>query len=73
MEYTIRPLTIEDYDKVFALWNGTEQSRRALNPIDDSREGIGRYLNAIRLHALPQKPGRRSSVLSFRDMTGAAG
>ena len=44
MEYTIRPLTIEDYDKVFALWNGTEQSRRALNPIDDSREGIGRYL-----------------------------
>ena len=44
MEYTIRPLTIEDYDKVFALWNGTEQSRRALNPIDDSREGIDRYL-----------------------------
>ena len=44
MEYRIRPLTIDDYDEIFNLWNCTEQSRRALNPIDDSREGIGRYL-----------------------------
>ena len=28
----------------FALWNSTEQSRRALNPVDDSPEGIARYL-----------------------------
>lgn len=40
----IRPVTIEDYDAVFHLWNCVEQSRRALNPVDDSREGIGRYL-----------------------------
>jgi len=40
----IRPVTIEDYDDIFALWNSTEQSRRALNPVDDSREGIERYL-----------------------------
>ena len=45
MGYKIRLLTIEDYDAAFDLWNSTEQSRRALNPIDDSREGIGRYLN----------------------------
>ena len=44
MEYTIRPVTIEDYDAIFELWNSTEQSRRALNPVDDSREGIDRYL-----------------------------
>ncbi len=44
VEYTIRKVTIEDYDRIFALWNSTEQSRRALNPVDDSREGIGRYL-----------------------------
>lgn len=37
-------MTIEDYDSVFALWNSTAQSRRALNPVDDSREGIERYL-----------------------------
>ncbi len=44
MEYTIRPVTIEDYDAIFELWNSSEQTRRALNPVDDSREGIGRYL-----------------------------
>ena len=44
MEYTTRLVTIEDYDEIFALWNSTEQSRRTLNPVDDSREGIERYL-----------------------------
>ena len=44
MEYAIRLVTIEDYDAIFKLWNSTEQSRRALNPIDDSREGISKYL-----------------------------
>ena len=44
MEYKIRPVTMDDYDAIFELWNHTEQSRRALNPIDDSREGIDRYL-----------------------------
>ena len=45
MEYTIRPVTMEDYAAIYELWNSTEQSRRALNPVDDSREGIERYLN----------------------------
>lgn len=43
MAYQIRKLTIEDYDAMLELWNSTEQSRRALNPVDDSREGIERY------------------------------
>ena len=44
MEIAIRHVTIEDYDKLYELWNSTEQSRRALNPVDDSRDGIARYL-----------------------------
>ena len=44
MEIAIRNVTIEDYDKLYELWNSTEQSRRALNPVDDSRDGIARYL-----------------------------
>ena len=44
MDYTTKIVTIEDYDELFALWNSTEQSRRALNPVDDSRDGIERYL-----------------------------
>lgn len=44
MEYTVRQVTIKDYDAIYELWNSTEQSRRTLNPVDDSREGIERYL-----------------------------
>ena len=44
MEYTIRKVSTEDYDAIYELWNSTEQIRRALNPVDDSREGITRYL-----------------------------
>ncbi len=44
MEYGIKQVTIEDYDAIYELWNSSEQSRRALNPVDDSREGIERYL-----------------------------
>ena len=44
MDYKIRLVTTGDYDSLYALWNSTEQSRRALNPVDDSRAGIERYL-----------------------------
>ena len=44
MAYIIRKVSAEDYDAIYELWNSTEQSRRALNPVDDSREGIARYL-----------------------------
>lgn len=44
MGITIRPVIMEDYDKIYALWNSTPQTKRAMNPVDDSREGIERYL-----------------------------
>lgn len=40
----IRLATIADYDGILELWNSEEQSRRAMNPVDDSREGIERYM-----------------------------
>lgn len=44
MSVSIRLVTISDYDALYSLWCSTEQSRRALNTVDDSREGIERYL-----------------------------
>ncbi len=44
MDIKIRLVNIDDYDGIYALWNSTEQTRRAMNPVDDSREGIERYL-----------------------------
>ena len=44
MGIQIRNVTISDYDGIYRLWNSTEQTKRALNPVDDSREGIARYL-----------------------------
>ena len=44
MNITIRPVVIEDYNGIYELWNSTEQSRRGLNQVDDSRDGIERYL-----------------------------
>ena len=40
----LKPVTIDDYDDIYELWNHEKQTKRALNPIDDSREGIERYL-----------------------------
>ena len=39
---TIRPMTIADYDAVYALWLSIPGM--GLNNLDDSREGIARYL-----------------------------
>ncbi len=43
MAYLIRPMTIEDYDAVYALW----QSIRGfgIRSIDDSKEGTRRFLD----------------------------
>ena len=38
----IRIMTIEDYDAVYALWMSC--AGMGLNDLDDSREGIGRFL-----------------------------
>jgi N-acetylglutamate synthase len=39
---TIRLMTIADYDNIYTLWTGTPGV--GLNDVDDSREGIARYL-----------------------------
>ena len=44
MNMTIRLVTEKDYDAIYGLWNMTAETRRAMNPVDDSREGITRYL-----------------------------
>ncbi|MBQ6559841.1 MAG: GNAT family N-acetyltransferase [Erysipelotrichaceae bacterium] len=44
MDLEYRKVSYEDYDEIYALWNQTDETRRALNPIDDSREGFFRYL-----------------------------
>lgn len=38
----MRIMTIEDYDRVYALWMSCKNM--GFNDLDDSREGIGRYL-----------------------------
>jgi len=38
----IRMMTLEDYDEVYRLWLSTPNM--GLNSVDDTREGIGRYL-----------------------------
>ena len=44
MNIRIRPAAIDDYDGIYDLWNSAEQTRRAMNPVDDSRAGIERYV-----------------------------
>ena len=39
---TIRAMTLEDYDRVYALWLSCRGM--GLNNLDDSREGVGRFL-----------------------------
>ena len=38
----MRTMTIEDYDRVYALWMSCKNM--GFNDLDDTREGIGRYL-----------------------------
>ena len=40
--YVIRSMALEDYDRVYSLWLSC--SGMGLNSVDDSREGIARYL-----------------------------
>ncbi|MDO5150664.1 MAG: hypothetical protein Q4D76_14935 [Oscillospiraceae bacterium] len=37
MNIKMRTVVIDDYDNIYELWNSTE-SKRALNPVDDSRD-----------------------------------
>ena len=44
MGISFRNVCAADYDRIYELWTSAEQTRRAMNPVDDSREGIERYL-----------------------------
>ena len=44
MKITTRLVKIADYEDIYELWASTPQSKRALNPVDDSKKGIERYL-----------------------------
>ena len=39
-----RVLKEDDYDSLYELWTSQAMTKRALNPIDDSKQGITRYL-----------------------------
>ncbi len=42
MDFTIRIVAIDDYDNLYSLW--MQVPGMGLNDLDDSREGIARYL-----------------------------
>ena len=42
-DFTLTPMTMNDYDEVFALWHSI--SGFAMRSIDDSREGVERFLS----------------------------
>ena len=44
MDHHLRKVTIDDYDQIYELWTSDEFSKRALNPVDDTKEGIDKYL-----------------------------
>ena len=46
-EINFKTLTPADYDELWELWNQVEQTKRALNPVDDSREGITKVFGLV--------------------------
>lgn len=42
LEYKIRPMTLDDYDEVYALW--MQIHGFGIRSIDDSKEGVERFL-----------------------------
>ena len=39
-----RVLTEDDYDRLYELWVSQAMTKRAINPVDDSKDGITRYI-----------------------------
>ena len=64
----IRVMTIEDYDGVYALWKKIRGF--GIRSIDDSREGVGRFLKRNpTTSVVAEKTGRSWGVFSA-GMTG---
>lgn len=41
----IRNFSISDYDAVYSFWEGTDYARRGMRSLDDSREGIFKFIS----------------------------
>ncbi len=44
-DISFRKVELTDFDGIFELWNTVPETKRALNPVDDSFEGFSRYVN----------------------------
>ena len=66
----IRNMKPEDYDEVYALWLSCPGM--GLNNLDDSREGIARYLAGTLIPVLSLSSRIRSSAQFFPAMADAA-
>ncbi len=65
MGISFRNVCVADYDRIYELWTSAEQTRRAMNPVDDSREGIERYLqrNPFTCYLAETEEGRMAGVI----------
>ncbi len=65
MGISFRNVCAADYDRIYELWTSAEQTRRAMNPVDDSREGIERYLqrNPFTCYLAETEEGRMAGVI----------
>ena len=64
---TIRLMTIADYDALYALWQSCQGM--GLNDVDDSREGIARYLarNPGTCFVAEDDAGIRGAIMADHD------
>ena len=70
-DFTLNPMTMNDYDEVFALWHSI--SGFAMRSIDDSREGVERFLGREGRRVHPLRPRRPPGpVLSRVRAAGSA-
>ena len=52
MRFSARPKFIEDYNDVYNLWSATTGMGMGMRSLDDSLEGITRFMLGIPIHAL---------------------
>ena len=64
----IRVMTIDDYDEVYALWKKIKGF--GIRSIDDSREGVERFLKRNPTTSVVAVKTERSWEVSSADMTG---
>ena len=71
MKIKIRPMTIEDYDEVYALWMTIKGF--GIRSIDDSREGTERFLKRNPTTSIVAEADGKLVAQSCVDMTAEPG